>query len=181
MNATEIQPQTQSRTLRRFRTETTLLELVAAVSEVVRTEAELVATVLDLLESGRARLTGNFRDIPIDLFRTRLPKHLRERGVWEEDFEIEPFVEGGARVFRRLHTPGFEGWTISRYRQTSGRTPELTISVQRNPKVRVRNRRPSVEIEQRMAGAGDCLRNGATVQNPENQAVNLDRSHRAQA
>jgi predicted TIM-barrel fold metal-dependent hydrolase len=61
---------------------------------------------------------------PIDLFRTRLPKHLRERGVWEEDFEIEPFVEGGARVFRRLHTPGFEGWTISRYRQTSGRTPE---------------------------------------------------------
>ena len=72
MNATEIQPQTQSRTLRRFRTETTLLELVAAVSEVVRTEAELVATVLDLLESGRARLTGNFRDIPIDLFRTAL-------------------------------------------------------------------------------------------------------------
>jgi predicted TIM-barrel fold metal-dependent hydrolase len=61
---------------------------------------------------------------PTDLFKTRLPKHLRDRGVWEEDFEIEPFVEGGARVFRRLHTPGFEGWTISRYRQTQGRTPE---------------------------------------------------------
>src|SRR6478752_10839268 len=61
---------------------------------------------------------------PIDLFKTRLPKHLRERAVWEEDFEIEPLVEGGARVFRRLHTSGFEGWTISRYRQTSGRTPE---------------------------------------------------------
>jgi predicted TIM-barrel fold metal-dependent hydrolase len=61
---------------------------------------------------------------PIDLFKTRLPKHLRERAVWEEDFEIEPFVEGGARVFRRLHTPGFEGWTVSRYRQTQGRTPE---------------------------------------------------------
>ncbi len=44
--------------------------------------------------------------------------------MWEEDFEIEPLVEGGARVFRRLHTPGYEGWTISRYRQTSGRTPE---------------------------------------------------------
>ena len=28
------------------------------------------------------------------------------------------FVEGGARVFRKLHTPGFEGWTVSRYRQT---------------------------------------------------------------
>ncbi len=61
---------------------------------------------------------------PTDLFITRLPAHLRQRGVWEEDFEIEPLVEGGARVFRRLHTPGFEGWTISRYRQTQGRMPE---------------------------------------------------------
>jgi predicted TIM-barrel fold metal-dependent hydrolase len=61
---------------------------------------------------------------PTDLFKTRLPQHLRDRAVWEEDFEIEPLVEGGARVFRRLHTPGFEGWTISRYRQTGGRTPE---------------------------------------------------------
>ena len=61
---------------------------------------------------------------PIDLFKTRLPKHLRDRAVWEEDFEIEPLVEGGATVFRKLHTPGFEGWTVSRYRQTQGRTPE---------------------------------------------------------
>lgn len=61
---------------------------------------------------------------PTDLFKTRLPKHLRDRAVWEEDFEIEPFVEDGATVFRRLHTPGYEGWTISRYRQTQGRTPE---------------------------------------------------------
>src|SRR6476469_7175010 len=61
---------------------------------------------------------------PTDLFLTRLPKHLRDRAVWEADFEIEPLVENGARVFRRLHTPGFEGWTISRYRQTGGRTPE---------------------------------------------------------
>jgi predicted TIM-barrel fold metal-dependent hydrolase len=61
---------------------------------------------------------------PIDLFVTRLPKHLRDRGVWEEEFEIEPFVEGGASVFRRLHTPGFESWTVARYHQTDGRTPE---------------------------------------------------------
>ncbi|MEI7999880.1 MAG: amidohydrolase family protein [Actinomycetes bacterium] len=61
---------------------------------------------------------------PTDLFLTRLPEHLRDRAVWEEDFEIEPLVEGGARAFRRLHTPGFDGWTVSRYRQTSGRTPE---------------------------------------------------------
>ena len=44
--------------------------------------------------------------------------------MWEEDFEVEPLVEGGAKIFRRLHTPGFEGWTISRYRQTRGRMPE---------------------------------------------------------
>ena len=51
---------------------------------------------------------------PVDLFTTRLPKHLRDRGVWEEDFELdEPWVEGGATVFRRLHTPGFPGWTVS--------------------------------------------------------------------
>ncbi len=61
---------------------------------------------------------------PTDLFRTRLPRHLRDRAVWEEDFEIEPLVEGGPRIFRRLHTPGFEGWTVSRYRQTRGRMPE---------------------------------------------------------
>ena len=61
---------------------------------------------------------------PTDLFITRLPVHLRDRGVWEEDFEVEPLVEGGARTFRRLHCPGFEGWTVSRYRQTGGRMPE---------------------------------------------------------
>ncbi len=61
---------------------------------------------------------------PTDIFRTRLPKHLRDRAVWEEDFEIEPLVEGGPRHYRRLHTPGFEGWTISRYRQHDGLTPE---------------------------------------------------------
>jgi predicted TIM-barrel fold metal-dependent hydrolase len=61
---------------------------------------------------------------PITLFKERLPEHLRDRAVWEEEIEIEPFVDGGASVFRKLHTPGFEGWTVSRYRQTSGRTPE---------------------------------------------------------
>ncbi|MDT3444057.1 MULTISPECIES: amidohydrolase family protein [unclassified Pseudofrankia] len=62
---------------------------------------------------------------PIDLFKTRMPVHLRDRAVWEEDIELEePLVEGGAKVFRKLHTPGFEGWTVSRYRQTTGRTPD---------------------------------------------------------
>ena len=61
---------------------------------------------------------------PMDLFKTRLPGHLRDRGVWEEEFEVEPLVEGGPRHYRKLHTPGFEGWTISRYRETTGRIPE---------------------------------------------------------
>jgi predicted TIM-barrel fold metal-dependent hydrolase len=57
---------------------------------------------------------------PTDLFRTRLPKHLRERGFWEEDFEIEPLAEGGVRDFARVRTPGFEGWAVSRYRHFDG-------------------------------------------------------------
>ena len=57
---------------------------------------------------------------PNDLFRTRLPNHLRDRGFWEEDFEVEPLVPGGVREFARVRTPGFEGWTVSRYRHFDG-------------------------------------------------------------
>ena len=57
---------------------------------------------------------------PADLFRTRLPRHLRDRGFWEENFEIEPLVPGGVREFARVRTPGFEGWTVSRYRHHDG-------------------------------------------------------------
>lgn len=42
--------------------EVTLLELVGAVSDECQTEAEVVATVLHLLGSGRARLRGSFRN-----------------------------------------------------------------------------------------------------------------------
>jgi predicted TIM-barrel fold metal-dependent hydrolase len=57
---------------------------------------------------------------PPDLFLTRLPKHLRDRAVWEEDFEIDPLAEGGVRDFRHLHSPSFEGWTVSRFRHYDG-------------------------------------------------------------
>ena len=57
---------------------------------------------------------------PTDLFRTRLPKHLRERAFWEEEFDTEPLVEGGVRDFARVRTPGFEGWTVSRYHHWDG-------------------------------------------------------------
>ena len=41
--------------------ETTLLELVRAVSDVTDDDREIVATVMHLLRSGRVRLVGNFR------------------------------------------------------------------------------------------------------------------------
>lgn len=49
-------------------TDVTLLELVQAVAEVTSDEREIVATVLDMLRSGRARLTGNFHDKRIEDF-----------------------------------------------------------------------------------------------------------------
>jgi len=46
----------------------TLLELVRAISEVTDDEREVVATVRDMLRSGRVRLCGNFRNNPIKDF-----------------------------------------------------------------------------------------------------------------
>ncbi|OHV27086.1 amidohydrolase [Parafrankia soli] len=57
---------------------------------------------------------------PHDLFLTRLPKHLRDRAVWEEDLKIQPLGEDGRTDFRKLHTPGFEGWTNSAYPHFDG-------------------------------------------------------------
>ena len=45
----------------------TLLELVEAVSDVTDSDVEIVATVLHMLESGRVRLNGNFRGVPIEV------------------------------------------------------------------------------------------------------------------
>ena len=62
---------------------------------------------------------------PADLFRDRLPKQLRDRALWEEEFTLdEPIVEGGHTEFKKLHTIGFDGWTISKYRQFGGETPD---------------------------------------------------------
>jgi hypothetical protein len=43
----------------------TLLEVIEAVSEVTDDEQEVVETVKWMLESGRVRLVGSFRDAPI--------------------------------------------------------------------------------------------------------------------
>jgi hypothetical protein len=48
---------------------TTLLELVRAISEVTEDEREVVATVLHMLSTGRARLCGNFRGSSVEDFR----------------------------------------------------------------------------------------------------------------
>jgi predicted TIM-barrel fold metal-dependent hydrolase len=62
---------------------------------------------------------------PVDLFKTRLPKHLRDRALWEEEFKLDqPLVPGGHTEFKKLHTAGYDGWTVSKYRQLGGPTPD---------------------------------------------------------
>ena len=46
---------------------TTLLDLVQAVSEYAQTDAEVVATVVTLINSGKVRLCGNFAGARIQL------------------------------------------------------------------------------------------------------------------
>ena len=46
----------------------TLLELVQAVNEVSDSENEVIATVVYMLRSGRIKLAGSFRDMPLDGF-----------------------------------------------------------------------------------------------------------------
>jgi hypothetical protein len=44
---------------------TTLLELVQSLAREGRSEPEIVATALALIESGQVILTGNFRGVPL--------------------------------------------------------------------------------------------------------------------
>ena len=46
----------------------TLLELVEAVGDVTDNDLEVVATVIHMLENGRVRLSGSFRETPITSF-----------------------------------------------------------------------------------------------------------------
>jgi hypothetical protein len=48
-------------------TQLTMLDLVQAVSASARTDAEVVATVVYLVNSGAVRLCGNFRGARFDL------------------------------------------------------------------------------------------------------------------
>jgi hypothetical protein len=45
----------------------TLLDLVNAVSEQTRSEAEVIATIVYLVNSGRVRLCGNFKGARFEL------------------------------------------------------------------------------------------------------------------
>src|SRR3984885_12398526 len=71
---------------------------------------------------------------PVDLYKTRLPKTMRNRALWEEHTILdEPLVPGGHTEFRAVHTTGYEGWTVSRYRQFPGPTPDgLPASILRD-------------------------------------------------
>ena len=46
---------------------TTMLDLVTAVSEFAESEAELIATVVHMVNSGAVRLCGSFRGARFDL------------------------------------------------------------------------------------------------------------------
>jgi hypothetical protein len=46
--------------------EATLLELVSVVSTVEKTEDAVVARVVELVKCGDAKLTGTFRDSPVE-------------------------------------------------------------------------------------------------------------------
>ena len=48
---------------------TTLLALVQELTDAGCDEDGVVDRALALLESGRARLTGNFRNVPVEVFR----------------------------------------------------------------------------------------------------------------
>lgn len=62
---------------------------------------------------------------PLDLFVERLPKNMRDRALRQTEFELEkPLVPGGHTIFRTVHAPGYEGWTVSRYRQHTGSIPD---------------------------------------------------------
>ncbi len=71
---------------------------------------------------------------PTDLFKTRLPKHLRDRAVWEEDFELDEPMGGGrgtvvpASAHRRLrgldHLPVSPDRAAARQRATRSRILE---------------------------------------------------------
>ncbi|MFP6606675.1 MAG: hypothetical protein VCC19_08885 [Myxococcota bacterium] len=48
---------------------TTLLDLVRVLSEITDDENEIVATAIHMLRTGSVRLTGSFRDTPVNRFR----------------------------------------------------------------------------------------------------------------
>jgi hypothetical protein len=56
----------------------TLLDLITAVSDFARSEAEVVATVVYMVNSGRVRLCGNFKGAHFDVRASRA-----DRGVVE--------------------------------------------------------------------------------------------------
>jgi hypothetical protein len=65
--ARQIQPRISQLDLPRTEgvVHTTLLELVRTIGEITDDEAEIVATVIQMIRSGTVELTGNFRGEPV--------------------------------------------------------------------------------------------------------------------
>lgn len=66
--STAIAAQTREPKAHRVCLETTLLELVRAISESTEDDREVVQAVLHMLRSGSVQLCGTFRDEPLDQF-----------------------------------------------------------------------------------------------------------------
>ena len=67
---------------------------------------------------------------PIDLFKTRLPKHLRDLAVWEEEFEIEPLRRGrrpGLPQAAHARVRGLDGLALPP--DAAGARPRATPSI----------------------------------------------------
>ena len=63
-----------------MRTTVTMLDLINAVSEAARSEAEVIATLVYLVNSGAVRLGGTFRGARFDLASLRAePAHEQRR------------------------------------------------------------------------------------------------------
>lgn len=82
-----------------------------------RAEAAYAAEFFRWYSEEAVRLPGFLTTSPSE--------NLRDRALWEEEFTLdEPIVEGGHTEFKKLHTIGFDGWTVSKYRQFGGPTPD---------------------------------------------------------
>ncbi len=85
-------------------------------------KAEVAPVFKEFVVSGDSHIIE-----PIDLFKTRLPEDLHLRGPGSAGKRFHPRRadwRSGHTAFKKLHTIGYDGWTVSKYRQFGGPTPD---------------------------------------------------------